>query len=38
VYGRDAALIAGALAMLAFLTSWLAVPLMMRASERSHTR
>ena len=34
VYGRDAALGAGAIALLAFLTAWLAVPVLMRASER----
>jgi len=38
VYGHDAALGAGALALLAFVTSWLAVPLMMRAGERRPTR
>jgi uncharacterized protein DUF6328 len=34
VYGRDAALGAGAIALLVFLTAWLAVPVLMRASER----
>ena len=35
VYGRNAALGGGVIALLAFLTVWLAIPLLLRASRRS---
>ena len=37
VYGRDAALGAGAVTLLAFLTVWLAIPVRMRQSSRRDT-
>jgi hypothetical protein len=35
VYGRGAALVGGAVALLGFVSLWLGVPLLMRASRRA---